>query len=385
MNMKVLQIGKYFYPDSGGIETVTRDISYGLCEIGIRTDVLVFSKCSHIECNFPFEVFRSRGNFEIFGKPISIDYVDQLKNLTNYYDIGLIHLPNPVAMFAALAYWKKPLALLWHSDIVTYPRAGQLLRPAERALIRKADIVIAPTPFHAKGSYLYEEMKGKVVIGPYPFDGDRLRHSTSSGGIPQSVRDFLNGRRLVLAVGRLVPYKGYDILIEAALATHQDIAICVVGTGPLQDSLNATIRDKGLDRKILFVGKADDGDLKELYQMAHIAVMPSVTRAEMYGMTQVEAMSFGIPVVSTALAMSGVPWVNKDGLSGLVVRPGDPAALARALNEIAHDSVLHARLSSGAKETFRSDHDLASASSHYADILKTASTGHVQGNEWRPT
>lgn len=372
MTFKVLQIGKYFYPEKGGIETVTRDVSVGLSLHGVTADVLCFSRSAFVEDQFPFKVYRASSDFEIFNKSFSLEYIRQIRALHADYDVALVHLPNPVAMFALRAFWKKPLVLLWHSDIVTYPQIGRLLRSAERGLIRQSQAVISPTPSHTAGSYLANEMQSKVAVGAYPFDPRRLHQNTDDRCIPETVATFLRGRKLILAVGRLVPYKGYDVLLDAAGSMPDEAAICIVGTGPLDDILRQKIEQLGLGNTVFLAGSIEDGQLAALYSHAHAVVMPSVTRAEMYGMTQVEAMSFGTPIISTSLSMSGVSWVNKDQISGLIVPPGDALALSAAINRLFSDRGLHERLSVGALDLFKRNHDLKAAAARYALILQNS-------------
>ena len=92
-----------------------------------------------------------------------------------------------------------------------------------------------------------------------------------------------------------------------------------------------------------FVGNADPAELTALYNACDIFVLPSVTRAEAFGMVQIEAMSCRKPVICTDLP-SGVPWVNQHGITGLVVPPQDPTALCGALSTLVADPLLRARM-----------------------------------------
>ena len=92
----------------------------------------------------------------------------------------------------------------------------------------------------------------------------------------------------------------------------------------------------------MFTGTVPDSDLPALYHASDVFVLPSVTRAEAFGMVQLEAMACGKPVVSTSVP-SGVPWVNQHEVTGLVVPPGDVVALATALRTLFADSTLRER------------------------------------------
>ncbi len=369
--LKILQIGKYYPPDEGGVETVTRDLAEGLSHHGIQTDILCFSRQNiYPAAAGPIQIHRARTDVHIANKSISFDYIHRVRSLEASYDGAILHLPNPIGMFAANWFWKKPLALLWHSDIVTYPRLAWLLRQSERTAIQKSSIVFAPTPAHIEGSYLADALRPKAIIGAFPFTPDRLRQTSGSGTGIQRQIDFLAGRKLILAVGRLVPYKGFSILIDAACGLSDKAAICIVGGGPLEAELQAQIMTHGLQNRVLLGGRVEDADLSALYELAHVVTMPSITRAEMYGLTQVEAMSYGTPLVSTDIPFSGVSWVNRHDVSGLIVPPGDAAALAAALNRLIENDADHDRLSMGARSLFAQEHNLIAGASVYAAALR---------------
>jgi glycosyltransferase involved in cell wall biosynthesis len=372
--LRVLQIGKYFDPDQGGVETVTLDISKGLALHNVVADVLCFSKtATYPPYQGAINVFRAKTNFTLSQKSVSIDYLFKVHSLSSKYDVGLLHMPNPIGMIAALLFWRKPLVLIWHADIISYPVIGRILKPLEKMLIRKASSIISPTPAHTNGSYLAGAMQSKVVPGAYPFSKDKLHSAGQAEPMLDKIKSYLRGRRLILAVGRLVPYKGFDVLIEAATQLDPMAVICIAGSGPLEQELRQRIMRAGLDDKIILLGSVSDAELSCLYKLAYVVTMPSVTRAEMYGMTQVEAMSFGKPLVSTNIPMSGVSWVNQDDVSGIVVSAGDSEALVNALNRLISDKACHEKLSRGAIELFDNTHDLASSSKHYASILARAS------------
>jgi glycosyltransferase involved in cell wall biosynthesis len=98
-------------------------------------------------------------------------------------------------------------------------------------------------------------------------------------------------------------------------------------------------------------------------------VLPSVTHAETFGMVQLEAMACGRPVVSTRVR-SGVPWVNRDGETGLVVEPGDAEALAGALNRLLHDAPLRFRMGEAGRARVARDFTLDAMASGTSAVYR---------------
>ena len=155
----------------------------------------------------------------------------------------------------------------------------------------------------------------------------------------------------MLFVGRLVPYKGVDVLLEALSGLNADAVI--VGDGPLRPRLEALARELGVSNRVRFLGSVADAELAALYRACHVFVLPSVTRQEAFGVVQLEAMAAGRPVVSTDLG-TGVGWVNRHGETGYVVPPRDPVALRDALGRLLADPELQRSMGDAAMRRVRS-------------------------------
>jgi rhamnosyl/mannosyltransferase len=104
----------------------------------------------------------------------------------------------------------------------------------------------------------------------------------------------------------------------------------------------------GLGARVFFAGRVPDADLPSYYRACDVFVLPSIARTEAFGVVQIEAMASARPLVSTNLP-TGVPWVNQDGVSGLVVAPGDARALTDALRRLLEDPDLRQRLGEGGR------------------------------------
>jgi rhamnosyl/mannosyltransferase len=150
----------------------------------------------------------------------------------------------------------------------------------------------------------------------------------------------------VLFTGRLVAYKGCDVLLRALEHIHADAIFA--GDGPLRGELTALSEALGVSNRVWFRGDVSPEHLLALYHAADVFVLPSVTRAEAFGFVQVEAMACGTPVISTNLP-TGVPWVNQHRITGMVVEPGDVQALRDALTSLLLDPTTRDRMGAAAR------------------------------------
>ena len=165
---------------------------------------------------------------------------------------------------------------------------------------------------------------------------------------PMPVRDELR-RELgfadstIVFAGRLGRQKALGVLLHA-LADVPDVTLAVAGDGPERASLERTAHDLGLDGRVSFLGAVPRDRVLRLFRAADASVLPSAW--ENFPHTVVEALAVGCPVIATAVG--GVPEVVRDGENGLLVPPGDPAALAEAIERFFADADLRTRLSAAA-------------------------------------
>jgi rhamnosyl/mannosyltransferase len=178
----------------------------------------------------------------------------------------------------------------------------------------------------------------------------------------------VTGRPLMLFVGRLVYYKGVDVLLRA-IARIPEVAVVVAGDGPLRRELEDTTRLLGLGDRAAFVGEVEPLRLAALYHAATALVLPSVERTEMFGMVQLEAMAAGKPVISTDLP-TGVPYVNRHRSTGLVVSPGDRIALERAIREISFNPSVSAEMGAAGRARVLEEFTLERQAKRYESLYR---------------
>jgi glycosyltransferase involved in cell wall biosynthesis len=152
----------------------------------------------------------------------------------------------------------------------------------------------------------------------------------------------------VLFVGRLVERKGVNHLVDAVrlLSPGVDVRLMIVGDGPERARIEGRVREQGLDGRVAVRGRVSEAELQAAYAGADAFVLPAVLDrrgdTEGLGVVLLEAMNQRVPVIASAIG--GIRDIVEDGVSGLLVPPGDAAALAAALERLARAPDLAARV-----------------------------------------
>lgn len=335
--MKILQISKYYYPINGGIETVVFDLAEGLNKLpGICCDVLCFNTeraTINYESSRGYKVYRAGIIREVFSAPLSLKYITMLKNLIKDYDVVHIHLPNPVGNLAVLLNSLKHVKLIvhWHSDIVKQRLIMPLYGPLQNMLLKRAHSIVLTSPNYLEGSKELWPYRNKISVVPIGIH----KHELPLDSNP--LKKKYNGKKVVFALGRHVYYKGFEQLILAAKQLPDDTKVVIGGSGPLTSVYKDLIARHELQDKIELPGRIPTEQLPEYFDVASLFCLPSNHRSEAYGVVLVEALSHGLPLVTTAIPHSGVSWVNILNETGLHAAPNDADSLAECINQILLD------------------------------------------------
>ena len=169
----------------------------------------------------------------------------------------------------------------------------------------------------------------------------------------EEIRHRYNGKKIIFSLGRLVGYKGFPFLIDAALSLPDDYVILIGGGGPLKVNLEAQIKSKGLSSKVHLLGRVPDEDLPDYFEACDVYVMSSIWKTEAFGIVQIEAMSCGKPIVATKIPGSGVSWVNEDMVTGLNVEPENAEAIADAILKITLNEDIYKAFSDNAVNRYK--------------------------------
>jgi rhamnosyl/mannosyltransferase len=342
----VVHAAKFYPPVRGGMETVVGDLCNGTAgDWDVEVVAANESRPTIHERVGDVAVVRAGALGQVVSVPICPSLPWHL--WTHRADCVVLHEPNPVAGMSLWLRTPAPRLVIWHHSDLLRPwwALPTYSRMVQRSLYARADCVIVSSPALAAQSTLVQCARHVAVI-PFGIDLQRYRRSDRARMAEvEAIRERIAGPRL-LFVGRLVYYKGVRVLLDAA--RDWPGTVMIAGEGPLEAELRAQADALGLGKRVMFLGRISDEELPAYYQASDAFVLPSIARTEAFGVVQVEAMAAGLPVVSTNLP-TGVPWVNQDGESGLVVPPDDALALGAALRRIAEDDALRQRLAEGAR------------------------------------
>jgi rhamnosyl/mannosyltransferase len=219
----------------------------------------------------------------------------------------------------------------------------------------------------------------KCAVLPYGMDLDYwLALDSGERAITEQMRR--DRPRHIVSLGRLIAYKGYDVLIRAMQSI--DGYATIVGEGPLLAELRQLATQLGVSDRIRFSGRLPRNEIRQLFHSAQVFAFPSVTEAEAFGIVQIEAMAAGLPVVNTNLATT-VPLVARHDREALTVPPNDPQALSQALNRILDDPALGERLGTAGRDRAMSEFDHSAFCARMAVIYRDALQGR-KSRELKP-
>ncbi len=334
--LEIVQICKYYPPYYGGIPNYVQLLSESL---GKEHRVTVLASNTGFarreESDGRLRVIRLPRVVELRSTAVLPTLPRELRRLPA--DIIHLHFPDPMAHLAfSLARKPAKLVVSWHGDITRQSILLHLYRRSLNSILRRADAIVVGSPAFRDGSALREELRARCSVIPYGIDLGRFELSESVTARIREIRERY-GDRCVLFIGRLVHYKGLEFLMQAMQGIGA--RLLVVGTGYLDSRLRQQAEALGIEGQVEFLGELPSDELVAYLHASALLALPSVNRSESFGLVQIEAMACRKPVVSTNLP-TGVPWVNQDGRTGLIVPPADPTALRAAILRLLDDADL---------------------------------------------
>jgi glycosyltransferase involved in cell wall biosynthesis len=395
-SMNVLIITGIFPPDIGGPATYVPTLGSELVKRGHKITVVTLSdNPEHDDRPYPFRVLRIRRSmFKPWrfmhtaaailreGRPANVLYVNglQLEAVVANFFLRKPLVQKIVGDWA----WERATNKGWVTDTFEEfqnRRHGlkvELLKALRHFCACRSQAVIVPSRYLARAvaNWGVSEKKIAVIynsVEPLSLSADQEIAVDKSPHAPlfQSGVEILERRKIplckggdrgifskepiplstpvkVVTVGRLVPWKRVDHLIEA-LAGCAEAGLVIVGDGPQRHRLEGIARELRMDDRVYFAGQRTKAETLSLMAACDLFVLNSTY--EGFPHVVLEAMSVGLPVVATAVG--GTPELVRDGENGLLIAPNANGALSKTLMKLVTSSEGRQRLAAGAQQTMQ--------------------------------
>ena len=265
-----------------------------------------------------------------------------------------------------------PHVVIAHGAEITLP--GRVPGPnlAARSVLRSADGVVAAGEYPAREVVHAAGRPVRGVVVPPGVDVERFHPIDDAARVAARRRFRLDpDRPLVLGASRLVPRKGFDVVIDAVAGLEASVQLVIAGTGRDRSRLEARVRRRGLGGRVRFLGRVPDADLPALYASADVFAMACRDRwlgleAEGFGIVFLEAAASGVAAIAGRSGGSHEAVV--DGGTGLVVDPRSVTDVRRALLRLLGDAATRARFGAAARERAVTDFSYEALAARLAPV-----------------
>lgn len=374
--VRVALVTPYYPPSVGGLERYTQQIARALCDDpGFEVVVITTGEARRTRTvrEDGITVVRLAPWARISNSPVSGWWPVQVRRLLRAHRIDVVHAHAPTPYLADVAAYvagPRPVALTYHAGSLVKGESrvvDTLLRTYERFVLprvfARADALVAVSPIAAPYA------TGRAHLIPPGVDTAEFRPGPPAAGSSADV----------VYVGRLQRtsrWKGVPVLLEAfaRVAREEPAArLVLVGDGDDVPALRERAAALGIADRVVWRGALAGEALVAAYQRARVVVLPSLTAAESFGMTLVEAMACGRPVVGSRVG--GIPYVVRDGVDGLLVPPGDAGALSAALTDLLRDEQRADALGAAGRMAAEERWDWSHSTAATLALLRTAGAG----------
>jgi glycosyltransferase involved in cell wall biosynthesis len=340
----VAVVTPYHHPRVGGLENYARHSVQTLRQAGFRVVVVTSAHEGYrrvLDEVDGIRVYRLPRLLRVLNTPLHPLWPLRLRQLFAREGVTVViaHTPVPgMADAARLARGRRPFIVTYHNDLVKGDRLGRLLCRLEHRFLTgptlaAADHIVVTSEHYAKHSSRLRRVQSKITISAPGVDTDLFRRTPT---VTVPARLIFVGQ-----LDRTHRHKGLDRLLEAVSVARREVpALSLVVAGRGNDQQRYAIRadELGISEAVTFAGFVPDETLRDLYGSSCALVLPAEHDAEGFGMVVLEAAACGVPAVATKVG--GIPAAVLDGVTGLLVPPGDTASLAAALVRITQDEQL---------------------------------------------
>lgn len=363
--MKILHLVENFFPNIGGAQYVAGELASAQAARGDAVEIVVTGPRGELPAEdtwngIPVHRFDFRTALEKKDIEKILSVRNSMKKLREAIrpDVTHVHLWGPGAALHMQTHHTAPSP--WVVTVhVPVPKPAQGSADNVGNILRSASAIAAISDYSRQNILAHTGATSRVRL---IYNAVRMPNR-SFGALPWEPP-------LLLCMGRIVPEKGFDLVIEAFARVHAqfpDARLMVVGDGPERASLECRAEDLGVAGRTKFLGWVAPDEVPEVLDRSTIMLVPSRCE-ELFGLVAVEAALAGRPVVATRTG--GLPEVVLDGRTGILVPVDDVDAMANAITQLLGDRELATRLGSNAADSARNRFGLESFVANYDDLYR---------------
>ena len=335
---RILQLSNYYYPEVGGIEKIAQSISNAVKDdCDIRVVCFTHKKDDRKDKVDGVKIWRFGTKLFIASQQLSFSIMGKLKAINEHFKLNktIIHMLNPFLCFLLLRFVKpdQEVVVYWHSDIVKQKVGNTIFKPLIMKLLQRSSKIICTSPNYIDGSYYLSQFKEKCVVVPNCIEEDTLAVDDNVKNEVQKLRDQYPNKIICVGIGRQVPYKGFEYIVQAMKLLDDRFELFLLGRkGESTDEIVQLSQDM---KNIHLVGEVSDDERKTYLASCDIFCFPSITKNEAFGIALAEGMYFNKPALTFTIPGSGVNYVSINGETGIEVPNRDVKAYAAAMKELA--------------------------------------------------
>ena len=361
--MKILHICKNSLPDIfGGVEVAVAEMCRIMTELGHEVEVVSTTISNSREgyiSGCPVKFFHSQ--LTVSSTPISFGLIKYVYKVAHEFDLIFLHYPFPTADLALLNLGQtRKLIIIYHADII---RKNEFLRsiywPLRELTFAKAKIIITTNDEYRKSSLQIQRHSHKCQTITLAIDDPANKTQD------QPLCNFDFEKPYFLFVGRMRKYKSLMLLAQAARDLPCELVL--VGTGHQEAELKEYIKVHGINN-LHCIGEIPEEQKRYCYQHALGVVLPSSDRSEALGLTLIEGLAFGKPLICCRLN-TGTTFVNIDNETGIVIPPHNANALRKAMLTILGNPTLADQMGQNSRKRYDKFFSLETMKCKYRQLL----------------
>ncbi len=372
-----MNIGIVCYPTFGGSGVIATELAKGLANRGHNLHILSYARPARLDSLRTDITFHEvdLSSYPLFEyPPYDLALANVMVNLIKFERLDVLHvhyaIPHATSAFLAKQILSEkaagvPIITTLHGTDITLIGSDPSYKEVVDFSINQSDGVTAVSEYLKEETYRKFDIRKDIRVIPNFVDLDRFKR-TNKNHFKKAICP--EGGKVITHVSNFREVKRVPDVIsvfDRILKNGIEARLLMVGDGPDRQRAENKCRDLGMCDKVRFLGKQEQ--VEEVLSISDLFLIPS--GSETFGLAALEAMSCGVPVVSSDIG--GLPEVNKQGVTGYLCELGDIDCMGKRATEILKDDELHKKMSAAARkhaEQFELDNVVEIYEDYYREI-----------------